>query len=138
MDNHRTVKNLIDEYWTVWRLKNSFISLKDKYLKLILEGRLCIIILDCYDLLDWLFPPGFSFHDEHYEGVHNLWKTVEENIDTNDAIKLCIPPGSALEVFHIIKHKADLAKNPDHLQNPVFDEKILSLHQKRCQTVTFY
>jgi hypothetical protein len=112
MDNFTTFNHLIQEYWSVQKLRNSFISLKDKYLNYINEGRLCVISLDCYDLLDWLFPPGFSYHDEHYQGVHNLWKTVEANINTNDMVKLCIPPGSALEMFHIIKHRADLAKAP--------------------------
>ena len=73
------------------------------------------------------FLKVYSFHDEHYQPVHNLWRTVEDNFSEHSNIKLCIPPASALELFHLLKEKtvdfdikkieADSAENKNYNKN---------------------
>ena len=100
---------LSDEYTVISNIIHVLESIKKRYMEKLKIGQTCLICLDCYDLLNWLFPIGFSFHDEHYYSVKALWKTVEKNITTVDQIKLCIPPGAALELFHLLKDKSDFA-----------------------------
>jgi len=125
-----TFNELRNEYWEISRLKEVIINIKVSYLPLLKEGKMPIISLDCYDLLDWLFPPGITFHDSHYLPVHNLWRTVEDNLGEHSNIKLCIPPPSALEMFHILKEKmiddnAEILPTDDNYNYKDYSKKII-------------
>jgi hypothetical protein len=113
-------KYLKNEYWSITDLLNSMKTVKDLYIPQINNDKSAIICLDCYDLLDWLFPRGFSFHDHHYDGVHNLWCTVEEFLNPSDFVRLCVPPGSAMEMFHLLKLKSNLANQTFPLKKSIF------------------
>jgi hypothetical protein len=111
MKEHILFKHIKEEYYTISNLRKAMLSVKKNYIpKIKLGNKTAVISIDCYDLFDWIFPQGFSYHDHHYEGVHNLWCTVEEYLNPNDYVKICVPPGSAMEMFHLLKQKVDQAR----------------------------
>jgi len=114
------LKYLKNEYFAIQDLLKSMNIVRDNYIPKIKEDKSAIICVDCYDLFDWLFPPGFSFHDHHYQGVHDLWCTVEEYLNPNDFVRICVPPGSAMEMFHLIKQKYDLANGTFPIKKNIF------------------
>lgn len=108
METDISVRDLYRQYRGVERALQCLLTIKDNCIPELSKGSRLTIFLDAYDILDWFFPPGITFHDEHYATVHNLWKTVEKYFPPHPRnIHLCIPPFSALEMFHLLKIKSD-------------------------------
>lgn len=80
--------------------------LENKLIDRMDAGSVLVFCIDTYDFIDWFFGPKVTFHDEHYRAVHNLWRTVEELLKPADPIRVCLLPGSALEVSALLRRVA--------------------------------
>lgn len=71
------------------------------------EGKRVVLLIDCYDLIPYLFDQDVVFHEDHYEYTRGLWTEVFDALRPGDPLSICLSAPSALELFHFLDKKAE-------------------------------
>lgn len=100
-----TFQDFRKDYYLKLDMCNALKSVEDN-IHIIDEGNTCIIFIDAYDIMSFVFPPGLLFNDPHAPMNKFIYEEIFEEVQPEDPIKFSMTPASCLELFYILDKNA--------------------------------